>query len=96
MCSTVNLPAFESADAAKAFYGPTGSCPSFQITKIWQCENCGNWHVKAHGSDPSGQSSGTSSRQDTLRIRPDVEAHNEEMSRPGYVSAVGRRWDKTR
>lgn len=66
LCPAANLPAFATADQAKQWHdAPKRGNPLYEsnpMTKLWQCEECGQWHFTTHPRPPSGSSSGSSKR----------------------------------
>lgn len=57
ICVTVNLPAFTTHAALKAFHAASG--PSCKVISEYECVKCGHWHAETKAPDPAGASSGT-------------------------------------
>lgn len=54
ICVASNLPAFESRKAMKAFQFDNLS----NVTREWECDDCGCFHYEAKARAPAGSSSG--------------------------------------
>jgi hypothetical protein len=72
ICPSANLPAFDDRASLAAFL--KANCPSHVLDQVWTCEACRKIHHRGHFPGPSGASSGTSTRHETLIIPAEIRA----------------------
>ncbi len=71
-CPVHNLPAFDDHAALSAFL--TRFCPGHIMDEVWTCDASGKLHHRGHFGGPSGASSGTSTRHESLIIPAEIRA----------------------
>lgn len=71
ICKTENLPACGTEAALLSYYEYLSS----RIAQKWECPHCHGWHART-----------LSPRHATLKIPPEVQAHNAILSRTPYVA----------
>lgn len=68
ICQKAWLPSLKTLPALLAFLSKNG--PRCEVTRVWQCADCGDWHAETTGPDPSGSTSGTTRHQKHLDDPP--------------------------
>lgn len=72
ICPSANLPAFDDRASLAAFL--KANCHGHVQDEVWTCDACGRVHHRGHFPGPSGASSGTSTRHETLIIPAEIRA----------------------
>lgn len=95
ICPATNLPAFDDRAGMSAFL--KDNCPGHVQDEAWTCDSCGKLHQRGHFPGPSGASSGTSTRHETLVIPAEIRAsirRGAERRRAAQAGPVKRRKEK--